>query len=89
MNEPKTRQLFTKLFWLDAIERVIATFVEALAAVITVAVMAGNGFEAVNWVTAISIAGLASVLSLLKAMYAAAKADTDTASLTVDTKTLK
>lgn len=82
-----TRNLFTKLFWLDAVERMVVTFGEVLLGFLTVG--AAFPFNGVDWVFAFSVAGVATVASLLKSMVAAAKADTDTASLTVDTKPLR
>jgi hypothetical protein len=82
----KNRQLFTKLFWQDAGERIVATVGEFLLVL--------GGADGANWLTIngkqlllLSLAGGAA--SLLKAVVAAAKADTDTASLTVDTKPLQ
>jgi hypothetical protein len=63
----------------------VATFGEVLLAFF----VADATFTNVNWSTAFSIAGMATLASLLKGVVAAAKADTDTASLTVDTKELK
>lgn len=79
------RQLFTKLFWIDAVERVAATFCESLLAFF----VANATFTSINWSMALSVSLLASAASLLKAILAAAKADTDTASLVVDTKPLE
>ncbi len=79
-----TRKLFTKLFWMDATERVIVTFGEVLLGFLTVGVPAGG----VDWGLAFSVASVASAASLVKSVVAAAKADTDTASLVVDTKPL-
>lgn len=78
------RQLFTKLFWIDAFERIVATFGESLLAFFVV----NAAFTTIDWTMAFSVSGLAAVASLLKAVVAAAKADTDTASLVVDTKPL-
>lgn len=78
------RQLFTKLFWLDATERVVATFGESFLAFI----LANATFTEVDWKIVLSVSGLAALASLIKAIVAAAKADTDTASLTVDSKPL-
>lgn len=80
------RRLFTKIFWLDAGERVIVTVGEFLLVL--------GGADGAGWLKleplqllALSVAGGAA--ALLKAIVAAAKADTDTASLVVDTKELQ
>lgn len=80
-----TRQLFTKLFWMDAFERIIATFGEVMLGFLTVDATPVK----VDWSLALYVAGIASLAALAKAVVAAAKADTDTASLTVDTKEFK
>lgn len=81
----KDRKLFTKLFWLDASERAIATFAEVLGGFLVV----DTTDIIVDWRLALTVAFIATLASLLKAVVAAAKADTDTASLTVDTKELE
>jgi hypothetical protein len=78
------RRLFTGLFWLDAIERSIATFIEVLSAFL----VADATFASIDWQLSFSIAGMATLAALIKSVGAAAKADTDTASLVVDTKPL-
>lgn len=80
----KSRKLFTRLFWIDSTERVIATFGETLLGFF----VANATFAAISWGTAFSVAGMAAAAAQLKAVVAAAKADTDTASLTVDSKPL-
>lgn len=80
----KPRQLFTKLFWVDAFERILATFGEVMLGFLAVDASPVQ----VNWSLALYVASIASGAALLKAIVAAAKADTDTASLVVDTKPL-
>lgn len=80
----KQRQLFTKLFWLDSTERVVATFGETLLGFF----IANATFTSISWGLALSVAGMAAGAAQLKAIVAAAKADTDTASLAVDSKPL-
>lgn len=78
-----SRKLFTKLFWLDAVERAVVTALE-----VPIAMAGANGLGWLN-VDVKSLAAAAvfgAALSLAKSIVAAAKADTDTASLTVDTK---
>lgn len=78
----KSRQIFSPLFWLDAIERTLLTFVESALGFIIV----GTAINNVDWLLALSVSLTASVLALGKALIAALKADTDTASLVVDSK---
>ena len=85
----KNRKLFTKLFWLDATERAVATFAEVLSGFAAVDLSGPLTNVSVDWSLALTVAGVATGASLLKAIAAAAKADTDTASLTVDTKPLQ
>lgn len=79
------RKLFTQLFWLDSFERVLATFGETLIGFF----VADATFATVNWGVAFSVAGMAAAAAQVKAIVAAAKADTDTASLVVDSKPLE
>jgi hypothetical protein len=82
----KSRQLFTRLFWLDAIERVVATVGEFL---LVLGGSDGAGWINISVTQLLTLSVLGGAASLLKAVVAAAKADTDTASLTVDTKELQ
>lgn len=82
--------MFTRLFIKDMAERAISTFAQAVLAVITVlAPASGMDLLTINYGPILMIGGIAAVLSVLKAIVAAAKAGTDTASLVVDTKELK
>lgn len=87
----KNRKLFTSLFWLDAGERAIVTFGEVILAFIVVPAvpMPGVDIAPIAGVIAFKVACVATLASLIKSIVAAAKADTDTASLTVDTKELR
>jgi hypothetical protein len=80
-----THRIFTKLFWLDAVERIVATIAQFL---LVLGGADGAGLLAINikQILLLSLAG--GIASLLKAIVAGAKANTDTASLTVDTKPL-
>jgi hypothetical protein len=77
------RKLFTKLFWLDTFERLIATAGETF-----LGVLAGGLVTAVDWRVGGITIGTSALAALAKAMVAAAAADTDTASFTVDSKVL-
>lgn len=83
------RKLFTKLFWLDAGERCVVTFGEVLLGFIALPSIPGTDVAPIAPNIALKVATVATIASLVKSMVAAAKADTDTASLTVDTKELK
>lgn len=69
----------TKVFWADLAERVIATFAMSLAAVLS----AGGflGLFNVSWLDALSVAGMAALLSALKGIAAAGVGREDSASL--------
>lgn len=83
-----TRRLLTKLFWLDAGERCVVTFGEVLLGFVTLPALPGVDIPPINGSIAVRVALIATAASLIKSVVAAAKADTDTASLTVDTKPL-
>lgn len=85
----KNRKLFTSLFWLDAGERMVVTFGEVLLGFLVLPAIPGTDIAPIAVSTALKVAGVATAASLIKSVVAAAKADTDTASLTVDTKELK
>lgn len=82
--------MFTKLFWKDAAERVLSTFAQVVVALVTFLAPANDmNLLAIDYMPIIAVGIIAAVLSLLKAIGAAYKAGTDTASLVVDTKELK
>lgn len=69
--------MFTKGFWQDAAERAAWTFAQTLGALLTVDVVAGAGFFEVDWRAALSVALLAMVYAVVKAVGAgASKPDT-------------
>lgn len=81
--------MFTKLFWMDAAERAIATFAQTLLALVAVlAPMSGMDLLDINYGPLLLVSLIAAGLSVVKSIAAAAKANTDTASLVVDTKPL-
>ena len=74
--------MYTKLFWKDATERAIATFAQTFIAIVGVlAPMTDTALLDVNYPPVIIVSLVAAGLSVLKALAAAAKAGTDTASL--------
>ena len=78
--------LTKKLFWIDATERAIKTFAQAAVAILTADAV---GLIGVDYIQLASIAGLASVVSLLTSIASGGVGSTDSASLVVDTKEIK
>jgi len=69
--------MWTKKFWQDTLERVIATAAQsAVAAIGTTAVI-----QSVDWRVVGGTAATAALLSLLKALYASRRGDPTSASL--------
>lgn len=66
--------MWSKEFFRDLVERVISTFAQALAAIL---VADGTGLLDTGWVTALSVAGMTALVSLLKGI-AAGGADPET-----------
>ena len=74
--------MFTKQFLLDLTERALKTFAQALAACITtVAASETLGLGDVNWTAALSIAGLATLYSVLTSIASTSVNRKDSASL--------
>lgn len=69
-----------KKFLKDLLERAVGTFA-ATAVALLVAEGAGAGLESVNWVSVVSVAGLATVLTVLKGLAAKYTGDPESASL--------
>ena len=78
--------LTKKLFWIDATERAIKTFAQAAVAILTADAV---GLIGVDYIQLASIAGLASVVSLLTSIASGGVGSTDSASLVVDTTEIK
>lgn len=78
--------LLTKLFWADALERMIKTVAQTLVGMLTAG---ATGLLELDYLNLFSVAGLAGAVSILTSIGSAAKSGTDTASLVVDTKPLK
>ena len=70
--------MFTKTFWLDAGERAIKTFAQALLSVLTVA---GVTVLTLDWADTLAIAGTATLASVLTSVVTAKFTSNDTASL--------
>lgn len=74
--------MFTKQFLLDLIERALKTFAQSLAACITAVVSTGTfGLGDVDWAVALSIAGLATLYSVLTSIASTGVNRKDSASL--------
>lgn len=69
--------MFTSIFWKDALERAIKTFAQSTVAVLTAG---ATGILDANWMNALSVAGLAVVVSLLTSVASGVPGD-ETASL--------
>lgn len=54
--------MFTKMFWLAALERALKTFAQTAAALL---VANGAGLLSTDWVAVASVAGMAAVVSVL------------------------
>ena len=69
--------MWSKTFWKTAIERALRTLAQVLLSMI---VVGETGFLDVDWLQALSVAGLAAVASLLMSIVATGVGDKDTAS---------
>jgi hypothetical protein len=70
--------MWTASFWTAAVERAVKTAAQALVALLGAE---GLGLHTAPWGTAVSIAGLAAVLSVLTSIASAGAGDPDTPSL--------
>ncbi|MBV7302942.1 holin [Corynebacterium sp. TAE3-ERU2] len=69
--------MFTKVFWMDATERAIKTFAQALIATLAV----GTPILELDWGQAVGIAATATVVSLLTSIASTGTGQDGTASL--------
>lgn len=69
--------MWTRVFWGDALERLIRTFAQSEAAIL---VAAGTGLLDTDWLAGLSTAGMAAVVSLLFSVGGEMVAPTGTAS---------
>jgi hypothetical protein len=74
--------LRTSKFWKDAFERGVKTFAQSSVAILAL----GTGLFDAGWVQAISVGGLAGVISLLTSIGSASVGDKESPSLVVATK---
>lgn len=78
--------LASKTFWADTVERSVKTFAQAAVAILTSGAI---GLLNVDWVTLVSVSGLAALVSVLTSIASGSTGKTDSASLVVETKDLK
>lgn len=71
--------MWTSGFWRDALERALKTLAQAFAVVL---VSDGTGLLTTDWKAALSVGGMAAVLSLLTSIASNMVVPDDTASLT-------
>ena len=69
--------IYTKDFWRDLGERVVATFGQVGAGALVAAVGAGQGLFDLDWQAAVSIVGIAVLLAIFKGL-AAVRVNPDT-----------
>jgi hypothetical protein len=62
--------MFSKTFWLDAAERAVKTFAQAL---LSIFIVSGVTVLNADWVTALATAGTAVLVSLLTSIVSAVK----------------
>lgn len=70
--------MWSTRFWKDAIERALKTFAQTLIALLGVG---GFGIIDAPWLSSLSVAGLAALLSVLSSVASATVGDQGTASL--------
>jgi len=73
--------MLEKSFWVNTCERAVRTFCQALLASIGVGAV---GFGDVNWNMAVSVAGVAAVVSVLTSVAALSVGPSDSPSITFD-----
>lgn len=79
-----SKPIFTRVFWLDTIERVVATMVQFL---VVLGGADGTGFlEVEDWRKVAVLVAAGGLAALVKAVWAATRAQSDTASFTVENK---
>lgn len=69
--------MFTKQFALDALERAVKTFAQALVSVLAI----GTPIFEIEWTSGLGIAATAAVVSLLTSIASTGVGDSDSASL--------
>lgn len=67
----------SKKFWIDAVERAIKTFAQALLATLTV----GVSISDITWLDSLGVAATATVISVLTSIASGGVGDPDTAGM--------
>jgi len=78
--------LTTRTFWADTIERAVKTLAQAMIAQLGAGAF---GLLDVNYVTLLSVSGLAAVISILTSIASSSTGSSNSASLVVETNELK
>lgn len=78
--------LTTRTFWADTIERAVKTLAQAMIAQLGAGAF---GLLDVNYVTLLSVSGLAAVISILTSIASSSTGSSNSASLVVETEELK
>jgi len=61
------RRIFTKEFWLATFERAVNTFAQVLVGFLAITGVP-TGFADIDWTTTFSVAGVATLVSVLKSI---------------------
>lgn len=69
--------MWSKIFWIDAADRALRTFAQALLATITV----GDAIYHVDWTAGLGIAATAAIASLLTSVATSKVGDASTAAI--------
>jgi len=78
--------LLKKTFIIDALERMVKTIAQTAVAQLGIG---ATGLLDVNYISLLSISGLAGLISLLTSIASASTGESNSASLVVETETLK
>lgn len=68
--------MFNQTFWKDTAERAVKTFAQSFGAVL---IASGTGLLDVDWINALSVAGLATVISVATSVGGIKTGDVSTA----------
>jgi hypothetical protein len=82
--------MYTKQFWIDAAERVVATYLEVFLGLVIASAFVDSGKLNMGAVTAAAVSALPAALALVKSMIASRIGDKETAAALpteVDTET--
>lgn len=71
--------MYTKQFWIDAVERVVATYLEVFLGLVIASAFVDSGKLNMGAITAAAVSALPAALALVKSMIAAHIGDGGTA----------